>query len=736
MFLTKITLHNWCQHRHVEQVIEGHLIGILGNNGTGKTNFLESLMFGFNGAIPGRDKAGLITDGETEGYVQLEFKHGSMECSVYRALHNTDAILKLGDETIEGITKVNAALAERIGIDKEISKQTMFVRQDELNSILFTEPAVRERSWHAMAGLSDATKIYNNLGPVLSRIPEPTDYSEIQEQLIERIGSEWSTYRFLMAEKGTAETAFAQLDSSVSVESINALTELKGAVDAAASAAQTHAEMEATLRSEQELLNKADESVVALHAQHDVNMTIEQELTEATVSANQLKQQYNNAQSLKLLQTKLADAQVKLDCAQQEKLPDAAMAQSELDRVTKQIAEITGLVQAYKPLLEAFRANMAEFGNKCPLCHSDVQDPNKLLAELVQKVDDFNREIGTQTVMQGEHRVCVTAANQAIERHNQELATLQSSVATIEGQVKMLDSAEDSTVTEEDVTQAGEKVQRLTALSQQIITLNNEISTRSGRTNQLNMTLTTAAGEVAKHSSKVKELMAKTKADITKLDEAIDTAMTKQTEFDKAREAVSSNAARIEEMRRAIRRLIGDLRTTRNKDAAQDDFRALRKTAENIRNWFHYSQGPHRVVTDILCQLTPDVNDFLGRFGSPYMVTPDPENVLFRYAKGAPIPGQDELPSATRLSGGERVMLAVSFRIACYCMFASKLGLLTLDEPTVWLDGNNVQMFGHLLEKLKEITSIMNLQIFMSTHELSVIPLLDTAINLNAKNKE
>ena len=64
-------------------------------------------------------------------------------------------------------------------------------------------------------------------------------------------------------------------------------------------------------------------------------------------------------------------------------------------------------------------------------------------------------------------------------------------------------------------------------------------------------------------------------------------------------------------------------------------------------------------------------------------------------------------------------------------MFASKLGLLSLDEPTVYLDDSNVGRFCTLLEKIKEIAKKMDVQVLIATHERSVLPFCDSVVDLD-----
>ena len=63
-------------------------------------------------------------------------------------------------------------------------------------------------------------------------------------------------------------------------------------------------------------------------------------------------------------------------------------------------------------------------------------------------------------------------------------------------------------------------------------------------------------------------------------------------------------------------------------------------------------------------------------------------------------------------------------------MFGSRIGFMTLDEPTIHLDQNNVEHFGKLMEKLKTLSAETGLQILISTHERSIISQLDYTIDL------
>lgn len=87
-------------------------------------------------------------------------------------------------------------------------------------------------------------------------------------------------------------------------------------------------------------------------------------------------------------------------------------------------------------------------------------------------------------------------------------------------------------------------------------------------------------------------------------------------------------------------------------------------------------------------------------------------------------------PEATMLSGGQKIALAVAFRFAVYTMFSGKLGLLSLDEPTAYLDDETIARFADLLGKVREIAVNSDLQVLISTHEAQLGPVFDQTVEI------
>lgn len=159
-------------------------------------------------------------------------------------------------------------------------------------------------------------------------------------------------------------------------------------------------------------------------------------------------------------------------------------------------------------------------------------------------------------------------------------------------------------------------------------------------------------------------------------------------------------------------------------------------TLKRARDWFHYNEGPRIVSQQMLQDLTLSVNDYLAQFDAPFVVVADEEESGFRcqFIDGRVMP--DPLPTASMLSGGQKVTLAFALIIAIYMSYGGQLGFLSLDEPTAYLDDNNISHMGELLEKVGAVARNKGLQILMATHEKGIMPFLDTKIDLMALKGE
>ena len=147
---------------------------------------------------------------------------------------------------------------------------------------------------------------------------------------------------------------------------------------------------------------------------------------------------------------------------------------------------------------------------------------------------------------------------------------------------------------------------------------------------------------------------------------------------------------------------------------------------EDVRGVLHRDVLPKMAALNYLELMQTEINDMLLRFDSPFLVEAT-EDLSFtaNFKDGRKIP-------AARLSGGEKVLLALAFRVVVNDVFAKDLGVLILDEPTAGLDEGNLSCIRIAVDKLKELSASRGLQVIMITHERELHNMFDNVIEIGA----
>ena len=138
----------------------------------------------------------------------------------------------------------------------------------------------------------------------------------------------------------------------------------------------------------------------------------------------------------------------------------------------------------------------------------------------------------------------------------------------------------------------------------------------------------------------------------------------------------------------------------------------------------HKDAAPRFVAQKNLQRLQVNINDCLALFDAPYRVEADDGlSFIARFTNGTKQP-------AERLSEGQKVILALSFRLSLNLLFADNIGALYLDEPTAYLDEHHIRGFEPVLSQLRGFSASRGLQCFIVTHEKDLAPLFDRVVQL------
>ena len=154
--------------------------------------------------------------------------------------------------------------------------------------------------------------------------------------------------------------------------------------------------------------------------------------------------------------------------------------------------------------------------------------------------------------------------------------------------------------------------------------------------------------------------------------------------------------------------------------------RQLADHLAEVRDLFHRERLPRSVVEYQLARMRETINDSLAEFNAPFSVTAIKDlRFEITLANGC-------VQMADRLSGGQKVLLALAFRMAVNSQFAGELGVLCLDEPTAGLDDTNLDCLYVALDRLREISKSRGLQVVLITHEKGLDTVCDSVVDLTA----
>ena len=704
--LKKIQLKNYRQHKDVEKEFTGSLIAIVGRNGAGKSNFIGSIQFALTGEQPGYNKKDLITWGEKDGCVDLYFSHSGHDCHIKRYIATPTCSLTIDKERINGAKAVEAALRDRFGVDKELFKQVVFVRQAEIDAILFDEPRKREIAFQRLAGLGDTEKMYNVLGGILTKYDHPENYDQFLHDAETNLAATKERCEQLKTKIASMREVLAQMPDKESM--MNLLSQTQAEI------AETKRRLEdAKMMEDYKVrLEAAKKKLEAINAGPHNEKTMEAMVAEHEKLKAALEQVENYNNTVASIQKYRGTLQV----LNSEVLEDADAILEREEAYNKSREKLAAFANRLLTL-DGYKKIVGESGN-CPVCGSSLTF--NLQEKLESEIADIKKEAEDVKAAMPVNNFDIL--RRSLSEHKIRVATTESKIDSLESEKAAIE-ARYQAIASSDVS----KGKAMVAASEKAIL----------EKKQWEALKTTTEREIAVCESGI----ARCKASVGDLDledsltirldenvrQASDLTMGIQ-KYDQVFSEISALDGAItstEEQIKASEAYIADLKVKKD---GSEELRKRINVLETVRQALHYTALPRALSQRIVSKLTTGVNAYLELFSAPFTVEPSNDGVGFlcQFTDGRQMP--DELPDATFLSGGQKVQLAVAFRFATYELFASKLGLLVLDEPTAYLDEATINKFGNVLKKIMDVAKTMNVQVLCATHHDQVSAQADQTI--------
>lgn len=772
MHLERIELTNFRQHRRLDVDFNGNLIAILGRNGSGKSNLIGGIQFALTGEQPGFTKADLTTWGEKEGSVRLFFTAGAKNerfCITRKT--NGDVVLKVGDETIKQARKVEDALRERAGLDKDLIRQVVFVNQKEIDRILSADPKDRELALQRIAGIAVASKIYDYLRPEIAAYDKPQGFDEA----IARAKVQLSDQE---AAVGVYRTVLAKYDDAL--KALPSREKLEAEVDRCAgadSAVSEFARLSGALERAQDEHEKALAKLAGMGAVSEAEEeNIRTESSALAEERERLQNEQSEAKdSLRLLNRmkELADAasksKVELE-AEQTRAEEVARRfgislsddKAEVDRLGAEQVAAESELRSLHNLVQS-----ASSDGTCPVCGAAAsqEDIERHLAEKMSaaelKASEACEKAKRARMAYDKRQAEESAAREAVERKRTKnevafAALKKAHDANVEGCEIDLNTFKVAYKgkTPDDIPSVEKRCDEIFKRIQDISSRMSQLSLDLARISSVKNEAKGARDDAARLSAQIGVLMGSKRECAERLaalgidpasvalgdggacSEALRKARENLNAYNGIMQDMAAEKGKLgaaEQTIESTKMLIDDLV---EKKSIEESVQAKVDTLKRTRDWFNYKVGPRIVSQCVMKDLTESVNMFLDQFNAPFVVDADEEGCGFRcrFIDGRTMP--DPYPEAHMLSGGQKVALAFAFHIAIYMRFGGQLGFLSLDEPTAYLDDANIEHMGELLEKVGAVARNKGLQILMATHEKAIMPFLDTKIDLGAMKGE
>lgn len=710
-FLTA-ELHNTCQFRHILVRFAAGLTMIVGRNGSGKSNLVKMLYaavagdFGRNDGVK-TDNICQFAEPGAPSKINLVLEHGDARIDITHSLRPIATRLKVTapgtkEKTITKAQEATEEITTLLGVSGRMLADYVFVDQWSIFDFLSMMPAERAKAFQRLFRTERAEVLWKLVGDYHDNIVIPTPGIS-KDVVIKRITENREHYAILRRR----------------------LSEIEGKADTSQLAAlhQTLAdyqnrqaiEKEATIYSKrlEDLGKEVRELATQITQTSPDDETFTAYVNDAREAYMQARQflggwstydAFERNRQFYLRERERLSEQRALDTGPPEKPPSYV---ATTDSVWYEAYE-AAKQEAYR--LERLVTAIKSGVNVCASCGTIIQDA-------ASKLDEYVRQLQAATKYRDE----MVQQHEASRTYD---TVVRHYYAWKKDTAVLWDNNEETLMNIAAVPQPSASREEL---REQIATYE-KISKAQQHTHEALSTLRrqhegkSCVYEQVYQDFGIRKGMLANLQTATK--ETAEGAQRQLDEYERLRSEMSTLTAQTQILERSIKDdefSLGQLGAVEKEAGAT---RAWASHCMDMRHILHRDNLPRLVAHNYLELMQDEINNLLVRFGSPFNVSTD-ESLSFvaTFYDGRKVP-------AGRLSGGEKVLLALAFRVVVNDIFAKDLGLLILDEPTAGLDEGNLTCLRIAIERLKELSAARGLQVIMITHERDLHNLFDHVIDM------
>lgn len=641
---------------------------IVGKNGSGKSNIIESLRYLFTNkfSLPGTQDT-MVREGRDKGKITAVLGVDGDDVETWvslgasrRGLTRGDFKLSKGAEVVEYLQ--SAVLRTPITlIDNSI------IRQGRLTDGLFDPPAKRLDMFLRMAGLSDIEKKRQQLADVGSTIIVP-----MASLTLESAEEEVKTYSARLQETAAA------LDS-VPVVDREKVEQARDTLRAARDAQNALSELSKAKKSAGELLT-------ALNEAEDAHKKVRAELTEvesaeaasadmAEKSAALIREREERDRvTTQREEAKKTRDEVKGILAELEaSAPPSEYPGSGTKELIELLADCKAGIQAADKTLASLSADTAV----CPTCLRPCtpEEARAALDKAQKTKDELLPEVDNVTAAKAEEEASIAAWEKQVREYTAMRHDVETRLATCES---LLESIPEPVIGEFDDAELVSAKQKVEA-HKELLQTRRDLFKREAAAAELLRDTSEAAKDATTKIAVLEEQAAKT-TDMEKINEL--------TKIVSDSDAAVSERARLTGVKSELETGLSAAKDRLEKvkaDLAEAETKGvLKEHIELARTVLHRDHFPSVKITAFVNRMLEAANLYLEAMHAGFFVAYEKEEGFI-----AEFDDTGKSIRADRLSGGEKVVFALAFRFAVNELHTDT-GFLVLDEPTVFLDEQHV----------------------------------------------
>lgn len=617
---------------------------------------------------------------------------------IQRNLTSAGGKMHFGNKDFKTHAEIESKIYDIIGVSQKVLTDFIFVEQGKIEEILFNKTADRQKSLQNLFGTQQAELIREYLQTEInSTVPESrSDAIQKTQAKLDEL------------EAGVTEWTERQRQAKLLLLSADALELYKGLV------ARREAQMAAIKASSQAStqVQQYEDEIAAENVLLQSMRTVAVEYADILTGLEPLAKDAHKL--LEQQERALDNQQIRSATEHQLRTVEASLSEPPPQRPAFNVESFERARTDYHTLLgqATTSAKIASLpvGQPCPTCYQT------LAAEHVNHHVHLNQKLAKEATESYETLTHLSKEIEAWQSAESRYRAVQEQSQAAVGSLRELlgKLPNHAPVPEDGLQEAREAIQLYDQAKQTYQNVSQDIKVAEGRVGQLTSALGRARGTLSTMSTSLGEAVT---------DGAYNEASKHLDEHGQASNAIGEATGRLSVLLKQQADLQEELSKYQQEELKLGQIKVWRDTVERARGLLHREQLPAVVARVFLEGINRHLARYLEIFEVPFTARLTADEVMCSFG------GKPDVP-AGRLSGGQKVMLGLAFRFAIYDQFVSSLGILMLDEPTVYLDDDHVDVAVEMLAKIKSYSKGAGLQLIVVTHDQRLASVFDQTIRV------